>query len=120
MAFLKRRKKKEASAIQGEAAATTTARGRSSSSAPAADSPPREEITPEQNPRNPDQSQPHAQPDQIILEEIDDMLNPDLIGRTINLIRADDWEEDLIERPAKETQILYENQRGYVSLLIGS
>src|SRR5579859_5062783 len=41
-----------------------------------------------------------------------DLLDPGLIGRTIKIVKTDDWEEDLIHVPDKETQILYENQRG--------
>jgi hypothetical protein len=41
-----------------------------------------------------------------------DLLDPGLIGRTIKIVKSDDWEEDLIHLPDKETQILYENQRG--------
>src|SRR5438045_7459626 len=39
-----------------------------------------------------------------------DLLDPGLIGRTINIVKTDDWEDDLIHVPDKETQILYENQ----------
>jgi hypothetical protein len=46
-------------------------------------------------------------------EPPEDMSAPDLIGRTIKLVRADNWREDIIETPPKETYILYENQRGY-------
>ena len=46
------------------------------------------------------------------LDLIDEMLDPKLIGRVIKLVKADNWEEDLIETSPKETQILYENQRG--------
>lgn len=42
-----------------------------------------------------------------------DLLDPTLLGRTIRLVKSDDWEEDLIQVPSPETQILYENQRGY-------
>ena len=45
------------------------------------------------------------------------MLNPNLIGRTINLVRADNWQEDIIQTVPKETEILYENQRGYFHIL---
>jgi hypothetical protein len=41
----------------------------------------------------------------------------DLIGRTIKLVRTDNWQEDIIDTPPKETYILYENQRGYTHQL---
>ena len=46
------------------------------------------------------------------LNATEDWLDPNLIGRTIRLVRADGWEEDIIPTAKKETHILYENQRG--------
>ena len=42
----------------------------------------------------------------------DDLLDPALIGRTIKLVREDNWTEDIIQTRSQETKILYENQRG--------
>ena len=42
----------------------------------------------------------------------DDLLDPALIGRTIKLVREDNWAEDIIHTRSQETKILYENQRG--------
>ena len=42
----------------------------------------------------------------------DDLLNPELIGRTIKLVRADNWEQDILPTPSRQTEIIYENQRG--------
>jgi hypothetical protein len=42
----------------------------------------------------------------------DDLLAPELIGRTIKLVKADDWEQDILPTPSSQTQIIYENQRG--------
>src|SRR5271155_5231107 len=42
----------------------------------------------------------------------DDLLDPALIGRTIKLVREDNWTEDIIHTRSQETKILYENQRG--------
>jgi len=47
-----------------------------------------------------------------------DLLDPDLIGRTIKLVRADNWEQDILPTPSTQTQIIYENQRGYRSTLL--
>jgi hypothetical protein len=46
------------------------------------------------------------------VDYIDDNLDPRLIGRTITLVEAHDWEEDLVKTPSQQTRILYENQRG--------
>jgi|SRR5277367_2338729 len=42
----------------------------------------------------------------------DDLLDPALIGRTIKLVREDNWSEDIFQTRSQETKILYENQRG--------
>jgi hypothetical protein len=107
MSFFKRRKKKSTFALQAEAAT-------------AGERPPAALHDPQTGPR---ELSPHNSEDrgsdgqeEINPQEISDMLDPELIGRTIKLVKADDWEEDLIETFPKETQILYENQRGYSEL----
>ena len=49
-----------------------------------------------------------------------DLLDPGLIGRTIKLVRADNWEQDILPTPSTQTQIIYENQRGYHSTILFS
>lgn len=41
------------------------------------------------------------------------LLDETLIGRTIKLAQAEDWEHDIVPTLDLELQILYENQRGY-------
>jgi hypothetical protein len=43
-----------------------------------------------------------------------DMLDVTFIGRTIKLVLAENWEDDVIPTIPQETRILYENQRGYL------
>lgn len=47
----------------------------------------------------------------------EDMLEATFIGRTIKIAREDNWDQDIIPTVSQETQILYENQRGYPPLL---
>ena len=49
-----------------------------------------------------------------------DLLDPELIGRTIKLVRADNWEQDILPTPSTQTQVIYENQRGYRSAIFSS
>jgi hypothetical protein len=46
----------------------------------------------------------------------EDMLDVTFIGRTIKLVRAENWEQDLLPTISQDTQILFENQRGYLPL----
>ena len=48
----------------------------------------------------------------------EDMLDATFIGRTIKLVRAENWEQDLLPTFPQETYILYENQRGYILTLL--
>ena len=41
------------------------------------------------------------------------LLDETLIGRTIKLAQAEDWEHDIVPTLDLELEILYENQRGY-------
>jgi hypothetical protein len=45
-------------------------------------------------------------------ENILDIPDSSLIGRSIKLVRAENWQDDIIRTSPKETHILYENQRG--------
>jgi hypothetical protein len=115
MGFLKRKKKDVPTpALQAEARSAPVARPPPFNHAPS-QSP--QDAAPG-NPSSPiTQGSPSTElpteaehPDQLSATE--DWLDPNLIGRTIKLVRADGWEEDIIPTAAKETHILYENQRG--------
>jgi len=60
---------------------------------------------------------PQLPTDSSSTDHPDDMPDASLIGRKIKLVRAEDWQQDLIQSPPKETFILYENQRGYPPLI---
>jgi len=107
MSFLKRKKKQAPShmpLLQAEASSARTA--------------------PSPSPRQSSTPSPLAEPsaraevDEIGQEDTgpEDMLDATFIGRTIKLIRAENWEQDLLPTMSQDTQILYENQRGYVLL----
>ena len=46
---------------------------------------------------------------------LEGLIDASLIGRSIKLVRVENWEDDLIPTNPKETRILYENQRGCLS-----
>ena len=71
---------------------------------PAQDPLPRTELTSSQQPNNSEMSDTNGPPEGF--------LDPALIGRTIKLFHANNWDQDIITTAPEETQILYENQRG--------
>ena len=108
MALFKSKKKKLDSSAQAEGTAVEVQPSTDLRSTSAAPENPTSEPHHDSNKNN-----ANAEEEPVNPQEISEMLDPELIGRTITLARADDWEEDLIETFPKETQILYENQRGH-------
>jgi hypothetical protein len=108
--------------LQAEAAAARTASSPESpdSTVPQSSHDSAHEPTSEQHPStsseqlNPTELSPVGQ-EQEVVENTDpeDMLDPALIGRTIKLARAENWDQDIIPTIPQQTKVLYENQRGY-------
>ena len=110
--------------LQAEAAAAQTASSPESLDASSEQSPhePVHEQEPptEQNPstsseqHNPSEPSP-VEPEREVVQDPgpEDMLDATFIGRTIKLVRAENWEQDTIPTIPQQNQILYENQRGY-------
>ena len=110
--------------LQAEAAAAQTASSPESlASSPGQlshESVHEQEPPPEQNPstsseqQNPVETSPvEPEPETVEDSGPEDMLDATFIGRTIKLARAQNWDQDIIPTIPQQTQILYENQRGY-------
>ena len=79
--------------------------------------PPEEQTSTSSEQQNPSDPSPVEQEEEPAVEYTgpEDMLDIAFIGRTIKLVRAENWEQDIIPTIPQETRILYENQRGYAN-----
>jgi hypothetical protein len=107
MALLKRKKKESQQPLLAEAASQSAAAEESPQESP-------QETAPEDSPSQ-TEGLTNTEPDLLRAVTLppDDMLDTSLIGRTIKLAIAQNWEHDILTQQKETTYILYENQRGY-------